>query len=100
VILNMVNGVRIHIAGNADCLPIRVLLKWFIHLVRDEYARRATMPGRGPCPNVGITTTAVPAHEDHRSPNRKQRLSLKQVGVPMSQMGRMSFAAAGVIMGK
>ncbi len=58
------------------------------------------MPTRGPCPNVGITRIAVPAHDDHTSPNRKQRLPLKQVEIPMSQMGRMSFVAAGVMMGK
>jgi len=36
------------------------------------------MPTRGPCPNVGITRTAVQAHNDHRSLIRKQRVSLKQ----------------------
>jgi len=74
-------------------------LKWFIHLLCDEPARRATVPGRGPCPNVGITATAGPVHDDHRSPNRKQRFSLRQVEIPMSQKGKMCFVAAGVIMG-
>jgi hypothetical protein len=50
-------------------------------------------------PECGHHEDRCRAQDDHRSPNRKQRPSLKQVEVPMSQMGRMSFVV-GVIMGK
>ena len=55
------------------------------------------MPGRGPCPNVGITAMAVPAQHDDGSPSREQRLSVMQVEVAM---GRMYFVAGVVITGK
>jgi len=75
-------------------------LKWFIYLLSATNSREGNHAHSGSVPECGHHEDRCPDHDDHRLRNKKQRLSVRQVEVPMSQMGRMCFVAAGVVMEK